>query len=1108
MAEFAGLDITARRRRRGVAKASITKLIDRVLELEHKPKLTNTDRLTAQRLQQRLTDLDGDFKRYHLSIVDVLENDEEQTREQAVIDDHDNKVTELFTRILRLTMEEEREEEAKLDPRKHLSKRLQHLERNLRTVATAVSSAVEHPRVDRCLLEQYDEQLNGFRLEVFDVTRSILSLDGDVSELSESEASISKIIFDTSLQIRRSLQMPVSIAPTEGIKLPKIDVPTFNGDIMNWRNFWEQYEVSIHSRTHLSDPEKLTYLRQSLKDSPARHVIEGLSGSGSDYEEAIRCLQNRYDKPRLLHQAHVRAILEAPIVKDGSGKELRRLHDVCSQHLRGLKAMKYDPSGAFVTSLIETKLDPTTMFEWQRHSQEETDVPHYMQILEFLDLRARASEATLREVQKRQSSNVPARTNMRTTYMTSVDTSCIICGGSKHPVYACKKFKSMSTEQRTDVAKGHQLCFNCLRPGHFRPQCTSEQRCLKCRKSHHSLLHGEFDRDIKVKASDRASRGVVPSSSTEVGESSAQHNSHLSHPEHRQRSTLLMTCQVAIITSDGEMTKARALLDCASSTSFVTERLAQQLQLPRRRQRTQVAGIGGNEQTLSSCSVVDFAVANLRSLKIGKLSGPSWKIEAVVLPKITSKLPLLPVTFNNKWKHLAGIRLADPEFGIPGHIDILLGVDVFSRAIRQGWRVGPPGSPIALNTTFGWVLSGSTGHEIQQQAISCFSSTLTGDELLQKFWEVENCNFQSPSYSLEEQAVMDHFHANHSRDKEGRFIVPLPKKTGASPLGETRSMAVRRFLSLERSLHSKGNFHSFDDVINEYFQQSHAEPVPSKDLMKTCKEVFYLPMHAVYKDSSSTSKLRVVFDASAKSSSGVSLNDQLLVGPTVHAPLIDVLLRFRRHVIALSTDISRMYRAILLPESQRDLHRFVWRRNERDPLKDYRMTRLTFGVSASSFAANMAVKQNAIVHEHSHPLAAEAVRDCFYVDDGLLGADSLPEATELQKEAQNMFAKGGFLLRKWKSNEPEALRHLPPHLVDTKPSHDLPTDSKYTKVLGIEWNTELDSLRLTAGVFTSERALTKRALASNVAKIYDILEWYSPTVIKLKIYCNNFGSRS
>ena len=133
-------------------------------------------------------------------------------------------------------------------------------------------------------------------------------------------------------------------------------------------------------------------------------------------------------------------------------------------------------------------------------------------------------------------------------------------------------------------------------------------------------------------------------------------------------------------------------------------------------------------------------------------------------------------------------------------------------------------------------------------------------------------------------------------------------------------------------------------------------------------------MHTVYKDSSSTSKLRVVFDSSAKSSSGVSLNDQLLVGPTVHAPLIDVLLRFLRRVTAMSTDMSRMYCAILLPESQRDLHQFVWRRNERNPLKEYRMTRLTFGVSVSSFAANMAAKQNTIVHEHSHPRATKAVR--------------------------------------------------------------------------------------------------------------------------------------
>ena len=103
---------------------------------------------------------------------------------------------------------------------------------------------------------------------------------------------------------------------------------------------------------------------------------------------------------------------------------------------------------------------------------------------------------------------------------------------------------------------------------------------------------------------------------------------------------------------------------------------------------------------------------------------------------------------------------------------------------------------------------------------------------------------------------------------------------------------------------------------------NHAELVPVADLQKPPKEIFYLPMHAVRKEHSSTTKLRVVFDASAKSASGISLNDLLLVGPTVHSPLIDVL-RFRLHRVALTADVSKMYCAIELVPSDRDLHRFV-----------------------------------------------------------------------------------------------------------------------------------------------------------------------------------------
>ena len=128
------------------------------------------------------------------------------------------------------------------------------------------------------------------------------------------------------------------------------------------------------------------------------------------------------------------------------------------------------------------------------------------------------------------------------------------------------------------------------------------------------------------------------------------------------------------------------------------------------------------------------------------------------------------------------------------------------------------------------------------------------------------------------------------------------------------------------------------------------------------------------------------------------LNDLLLVGPTVHSPLIDVLLRFRLHRVAFTADANKMYRAIELVPSDRDLHRFVWRRTPEEPLQDYHMTRVTFGVSTSFFAANMSLKQNALDFAVDYPQAAKVVEDSFYVDDDLTGADSIQEPIELRKE--------------------------------------------------------------------------------------------------------------
>ena len=187
-----------------------------------------------------------------------------------------------------------------------------------------------------------------------------------------------------------------------------------------------------------------------------------------------------------------------------------------------------------------------------------------------------------------------------------------------------------------------EICFNCLQPGHFTPKCASDQKCQKCQKSHLTLLHSQFEHDGVTKTTGREAK--TRSLSTEPNGSSETHSSHLSSPNPGSQSCAhLMMCQVAVETPEGHLTRVRALLDCASSTSFVTERLAQRLQLPRRGQRVQVAGFGGDEHTLSSRSVVTFTIANVEEKCVDRISRPRWKVEAVVLHNVATDLPVMPV---------------------------------------------------------------------------------------------------------------------------------------------------------------------------------------------------------------------------------------------------------------------------------------------------------------------------------------------------------------------------------------------------------------------------------------------------------------------------------
>ena len=204
----------------------------------------------------------------------------------------------------------------------------------------------------------------------------------------------------------------------------------------------------MHDRPHFSDAEKLVYLQQSLKGASAKSVIEGFSRSGECYEKAVKCLKARYDRPRLIHQTHVRLIVEALPLKEGSGKELRKLHDAVQQHLHTLKQWAVNH-----LSPLLRQLDQTTMFEWQKHSQESSNVPHYTELLEFLNLRVQASES-LSGSQKKQSSTLVSFA----ASTSDSPLSCAICKREIHPLYACPEFKRLPHNKQMEVVKANGLC--------------------------------------------------------------------------------------------------------------------------------------------------------------------------------------------------------------------------------------------------------------------------------------------------------------------------------------------------------------------------------------------------------------------------------------------------------------------------------------------------------------------------------------------------------------------------------------------------------------------------------------------------------------------------
>ncbi|XP_055838851.1 uncharacterized protein LOC129906891 [Episyrphus balteatus] len=307
--------------------------------------------------------------------------------------------------------------------------------------------------------------------------------------------------------------------------------------------------------------------------------------------------------------------------------------------------------------------------------------------------------------------------------------------------------------------------------------------------------------------------------------------------------------------------------------------------------------------------------------------------------------------------------------------------------------------------------------------------------------------------------------------------------------------------SKQKNLMSKPTVKTeYDRVLSEYIELGHMTSTPPYELWNDgCVQSFYMPHHAVLKPHSTTTKLRVVFNASCSSSNGNSLNDLLYPGPVLQSDITLLLLNWRFYRYVFNGDMEKMYRQIGIHPDHAQYQRILFRPNGDQKVVDYNLNTVTFGVNCAPYLAIRTLHQLSSDVETSFPLASKILKKEFYVDDVLSGAHDILSARKAQTELIEALRSAGFNLRKWAANDSELLNHIPREDLLNKGFLTIEDDSS-TKTLGVQWNASTDTFSFSTNPQSlSVVSTTKRDVLSAISRLYDPAGWLAPVVVTAKI---------
>ena len=882
------------------------------------------------------------------------------------------------------------------------------------------------------------------------------------------------------------------------LKLPEIKVPEFSGNSSEWEQFWDLFTSLIDSRTDLPVSVKFSFLKSALKGTSAK-LIAGFSVTKANYEEAKALLVKNYkDDGRTARKLSGQLLdLKSP---GHCHKDLSDFKISYDQVLRSLRPYHNvsDASWLVLEILIRKVSVETRTFLFQHHGKQYFSLEEFnegldvlISILEGSNLKQKTTENTTKIVKD----NSSVKSNVAITKSTD---TCMFCS-EEHRPSRCPTY--VSPEARKAVLFKENRCLKCCRKGHKANSCKTKVHCYNCKGSHHTLLcqnskpkSDQSDSNSKPKDD----TNPTPASSTKPTADQSVKRLDTHSVITSRISTLASSCSgsIALPTAilrlktrvlSNVTNTVRCFFDSGSQKSFIHPKVLEELNLKPTGSTTFHLATFGREPEPVRCATIKLRLS---------LGNKVFAIPFIVSDKVEMKLhiPGLGNTVNMLKK--SGLRLADHHAQDQlNDISVVIGADHFSKFIRGTTRIQGVN---LFSSTGGYIIYGQLPYgrtdstvgentvvvskiQVQDQVVdSCLLSDLPRPQI-QNLWELDTIGIKEDSLTVGERHAVESFSKTVQYDG-GKYWVRLPWKRDPSEVPTNYRMAAGQLSSLQTHL-SKYNtkFEHYKRVINEYLHNDFVEEVVDPQV-----KGHYLPHHGVAKDSRTT-PLRVVFNASAKSkSSDLSLNDALETGPSLTEKLVSSLLTLRVGKFAVIADISKAFLRIGLQEQDRDYVRFLWSDDPGSPPKTYRFKSVLFGSTSSPFLLQATLQQH---FETCDTLMEQKLGKSFYVDNFQYTVDNEDELGKIHQLVTSCLSKAGMPLQDWNSNS-EVF------------NHEISGDDRKVcpTVLGINWDTQSDTLSIKPVVVPKFEQLTKRKALSVCSQVYDPIGLLTPVTIKSKIF--------